>query len=181
MNYEISIDECLDHKIFYSHMPENYGEYGVSGLCIIDENYNNENVSIRYNDINFRCKGAFSEFDNVICNKQHIYIRHKNVKSMFFLGFNEFGNYEDDIIILDNSKNEIRKKIFFYGFNQLLDTLYSIEMNDYCNIAVNTLANEYMNVSIYGFELKLEGQDVEEIILPDNPEMHIMAISLIEE
>lgn len=178
MNYEINISESFDHKILYSQMPEDENEHGVAGLCIINDNYNKDNVKFNYNDLCFVCNGASADVDNIVCNNQHIYIKHKNIKSIFFLGFNEFGNYEDELIIVDDSNNKIKKKIFFYGFNQILDALYSVEMNDCCNIAVSTLANNYLNVNIYAFELKLEGTNVEEIILPDNPEMHIMAVSV---
>ena len=178
MNYEISLSEHFNHKILYNSIPEDTNEHGVSGLCILDECYNKKSVSINYNDINFLCNGALAEADNIICNKQHIHIGYKNVNSMLFLGFNEFGNYEDDIAIISDCNSRIRKKIFFYGFNQILDTLYSVEMNDNCNVAVNTLANGYLNVNLYVYELKLDGINVEEIVLSDNPEMHIMAVAV---
>lgn len=176
--HSINIDRLLDHKILFDSLPEDGEEHGVSGICINDGSLSGEKLNRECGGVPFEFCGTAKENDNLICAYQHIEIGLNNVKKVAFLGFNEFGNYGDRLTVIGKDGSMHSEQLFFYGINQSIETLYSSEMNELCSEAVKTTANGYLDVSLYKYELPLEGFDIEEIVLPDNIEMHIMAVSV---
>lgn len=175
----INIGSLLNHKLLFNHIPEDDDEHGVSGICISDVAFFGEKINMECGGVPFEFCGSSSSKDNLICSNEHIKIELDNVKKIVFLGFNEFGNYGDKLTVVEKNKRTHIKQIFFYGLNQSVETLYSSEMNEYCSEAVKTTANEYLAVNFYKCEIPIDGLDIEEIILPDNIEMHILAVSVL--
>lgn len=176
--HSINIDKLLEHKIFYDSIPEDGEEHGVSGICISDEAFFGEKLNREFGDVPFEFRGTSSERDNLICACQHIEIGIENVRKLAFLGFNEFGNYRDMLTVVGKDGSIHSEQLFFYGLNQSIETLYASEKNELCSEAVKTIANEYLEVTLYKFEIQFESFDIKEIFLPDNIEMHIMAVSV---
>lgn len=180
MNFRnLNLEELLDHKIFYTTFLDDEEEHGVSGICVCDSIFVKERMDELYNGNPFVFAGSENKVDNLICSSQHISVNLDNVKKIVFLGFNEFGNYRDYFTIIDSRENISRKEIFFYGLTQNIDTLYYSEKHDSCKMALHTIANGYLAVYFYTYEVELYGCSIREIILPNNMEMHIMAITVV--
>lgn len=176
--HSINIDSLLDHKILFDTLQEDGEEHGVSGICIIDGAFSDESLNRECGGVPFEFRGSESGNDNFICARQHIGIGLDNVKKIAFLGFNEFGNYGDRFTVVGKNGSIRSEELFFYGLNQSVETLYTSEMSELCSEAVKTTANDYLDVNLYKCEVPVEGFDIDEIVLPDNIEMHIMAVSV---
>lgn len=173
----IDIDSMLNHKLFYDYDTCYEEDYGILGMGIKDERYLFEKKVVRMRDVDFLVHGELSRYDNIICNGQEIAIHNNGYSRMVFLGFNEFGNYEDVFRLIDISKNIIERKVFFNGFTQVIEGLYECELDSRCTVADTLLANGYISVNIYISEIEIS-RDIIKLILPVNPELHILAISL---
>lgn len=174
----IDISNLFNHKIFYDYYEDHDEErFGIIGMGIHDDRYLFKSEIKVFNGINFIIKGELSKYDNLICDGQEIAINN-NYSKMFILGFNEFGNYADTFEFIDVDNNITKRNVFFNGFNQVIEGLYENETNQYCKIADSFKANGYIATNIYMSKIDISLSD-RSVIVPVNPELHIMAITLI--
>ena len=175
----INLSEIYNHKIFYDFNREYDDDYhGVIGMGIRDPRYKFNSKKCKFEGVEFYLNGEDAARDNLICQGQHIDLEKAGYSKVFILGFNELGNYSDKLLFLTKDY-EIsgEDRLFLNGFNQIVEGLYESELDNRCNIADSFLANDYIVVNIYISEIVMP-DDTTVIVLPNNPEMHILAISV---
>jgi len=132
----------------------------------------------KYDGVEFYLNGEESAHDNLICQGQYIDLGKAGYSKLFIIGFNELGNYSDKLLFLNENHTKIgEERLFLNGFNQIVEGLYDSELDSRCNIADSFLANDYIVVNVYISEIDIPF-DTTLIVLPNNPEMHVLAITV---
>ena len=122
------------------------------------------------------------EYDNIQCEAQKIKIHLKQASKIFFLGFCECGDI-GETIRLDYSINEIvENKLFFYDWLVTnLDERWDYDVwNQNCSpyLEAHVSTNKRRRIYQYECPLKVFDKDLDSIILPYNPLLHILAITV---
>lgn len=138
---------------------------------------NNYGVSLCNNEIAFKC---FFEnlYDNIICNGQIINLDVKGkVISIEMLVCAEWGGCEDSIKIISNLGFEYNKKIVAYDISEV--NINNVLVIGKSKNLDGSIVNEQVGVThnriILDKEIHLKA-----IRLPVNPNMHIVAISILQ-
>lgn len=171
----IDISKSCNNKgfIFKNDVVEDCDLTGVGEYIELD----NYDVSLLHNEIVFKC--LFKNiFDNIICNGQVINLDViDNVFSIEILVCAEWGGCEDSINIIDCSGYEFNKKI-------VANDISEVDLNNVLVIGKSknmdgSMVNERVGVTHNSIILDEEIQ-LKSIRLPVNPNMHILAISILQ-
>ena len=171
----IDISKSCNNKgfIFKNDVVENCDLTGVGEYIEL----NNYEASLLHNEVVFKCLFK-NVFDNIICNGQIIDLDViDDVFSIEILLCAEWGGCEDSINLIDCSGYEFNKKI-------VANDISEVDLNNVLVIGKSknmdgSIVNEKVGVThnsiILDEEIKLKS-----IRLPVNPNMHILAISILK-
>lgn len=172
----------MKHKMLFHNATDLMGHHenqGVLGIGIVDQRFHFECSEKYIHKIRYRLFGCDSQYDNVICNEQRIQISlNQKIRYVSFLGMNECGVYYDQIQFITEQNETIIKPILFYQFSENLDSLYQCDMSKDCQVALCAKTNGFYKAKYY-YNKILVNENIKEIILPENAEMHIAAITAI--
>ena len=122
------------------------------------------------------------EYDNMQCEGQEIIIEQQGISKIIFLGLCACGDIGDAMQINILNKKTVEKKLFFYDWIVTnLDERWEYDIwNDACHMVLEAHVSANKKRRIYQYECMLERteQNVNSIIFPYNPLLHILAITL---
>jgi hypothetical protein len=180
--YTIDISNYFNHKMMFDPGKEIDicdDKEGVMGIGVFDKRLQFEQADKIIKGIRYKLNGSKSRYDNLISNRQEIdiNIKTKKIKEISILGFNEFGSYRDDIILVSGNER-IKKSILFYQLSENIESLYECDKSDRCNIAFSAKSNGFAKIHYYYTIVHVDSH-LDRIILPNNIEMHIAAITAV--
>jgi len=121
--YTIDISNYFNHKMMFDPGKEIDicdDKEGVMGIGVFDKRFQFEQADKIIKGIRYKLNGSKSRYDNLISNRQEIdiNIKTKKIKEISILGFNEFGSYRDDIILVSGNE-ELRNRFYFINYQRI--------------------------------------------------------------
>lgn len=178
----IDIKQYMNHKITKRNNfceSREKGQYGIANMVIEDEQFDFEEKIFTIANIEYLIYGNKSNVDNFISSGQKIKIEQLGIiEKIEIIGFNEFGNYVDNIELIDENHNHTKKKIQFYPIIENVESMYEWEMSVDCSVFLRTTIGGFMQANIYRYEIESQ-QELSEIVFPESEELHILAISIV--
>ncbi len=117
--------------------------------------------------------------DNIACERQTIEIETIMAKKICLLGFCEYGAVHD-LLELNCEDEPIKKEFVLKTFHTFdFQALNYTEQNAKCKLALKLPASDGQKRNIYYYVIELDSiKRINTIILPNNPALHILAITL---
>lgn len=177
----IDLSKLYNHTIFENYYFENhlcteYWKYNVCGVHIVSSvndisNINVDNYLFRHFDNPLH--------DNIACEGQTIEIETIMAKKICLLGFCEYGAV-NDLLELNCEDEPIKKEFVLKTFHTFdFQALNYTEQNAKCKLALKLPASDGQKRNIYYYVIELDSvKRISTIILPNNPALHILAITM---
>lgn len=150
---------------------------GVAKKWITDSRLEVEKLDKYYRKMKFHMLGYKAEFDNIICEQQVIPISENNVNQIAFLGFCGYHSYNEKIEFVTNEGCKKSERVHFYHITECIETLYDSEKSSNCFVWLSLKSNVKLRIKYYKVICSLPPNTCK-IILPDNQDMHIAAITV---
>ncbi|RCX20094.1 hypothetical protein DFR58_102163 [Anaerobacterium chartisolvens] len=189
---------CMDLKSYFNHkliaedncsdmVKSRFDSYGISEpgrkerVLYSPRSLPNSLEHIKPNNILFIFPdSSIDKYDNISCEGEVIYTPDLMCTSVCFLGLSDTSNLKDKVrlIFSDGSSGEI--EILFYKWLQG-ENLYITDIkNEDCKIALKSIKDNASIGYIYSYEAKVpeDGKRLSCIVLPINPCLHILSITL---
>lgn len=179
--YPLKLEEYLDHKMLVSDLGAvSVGNCGVMGFACCDERFGCGRKERYVKKIRFCMYGADDRYDNVVCRGQEIGFERNRFSSLAVIGFTEIGSYSETVRCLrpDGSHKDV--SVHFYHMFENPEMLYELDYSERCNVAYKLKTNTYGMIN-YFISIADINDELTGIVLPDNDEIHISAITLIKQ
>lgn len=184
----VNIDNYFNNRVVYD--PNKRDEIvGIDGDAYIDKTFPKMNA-ISKTDDNVPIHFAKTEKgDNIIAQNQTIEIKQGTYTKAYFFGFMHWGAKYDYVKFRFSNGCEIKKKVWFYDWNnpadeaidsgRLIDGFDRVKKICKC-VGISKYGLGVKGaVYVYSYDVDLpRNAELIEIILPDNMFMHIFAITL---
>ena len=184
MFYQVGLSQIFNHKIVYNDEDfqrcRNFSpKVGTQYGHFTEKNFPKEDFEAH--GVVFKAPIiGIDQFDNIACEGQIISIPPQKVSKIYSVGFCEIGRFTENIACLNDKKIVSNSKVFFYQFGILGNTIrtYDIQSNN-CKIAL-TDKKTVEDAWLYYYEsLEIKtNSEIDALVLPDNPFLHIMALTL---
>lgn len=150
---------------------------GIAKRWVIDKRFDFESQDKYYNKMKFRLIGGRGKYDNISCQNQEIDLPCADKKNIAILGFCGYHTYKEKFKFITNSGECIIQRMQLYHYMECMDSLYDSEKDDDCTRWITAKLNIYASMKYYKTSHALP-ENTCKLILPDNPDMHIAAITL---
>ena len=177
----LDIEKYMNHKMIfheYEEIDRSSEEKGVMGIYALSANYDFEKKVKYFKEGGARINGAKASYDNIRCSGQTIKLPDEKYTKIILIGFHETGSYPDTIKLVDAQGIETEKSVMMYHMLENLDMLYECDLDENSRIAYSLETNAMVKMHYYVATIELD-KKYQKIILQDNEEAHIAAISLI--
>jgi len=154
------------------------GDFIENGELICADSLVNEKF-IELDDMKFMLPQIIPDkYDNISCCSNSVKISYNNsVDNIMLLGFSEWGNYTEDIIVKYRDYNDERISV---SFNNLTFLPKHSEKIIWEGKKVHVNKKIYNKACLFGIcRTPKINEPITEIILPDCPNMHILAITIV--
>lgn len=178
----LELSEHMNHKMLfddYVDMDMSSDSEGVMGLYAVDKKMSFANKTKYFTDGGARILGTKAKTDNIRCLGQVIDLPDVDYKKMLLVGFHETGSYYDSIKLVDDKGKIVEKKIMLYQMLENLDLLYECDLDEKSRIAYSVETNAMIKMHYYVASVDIDNK-YRKLILQDNEEAHIAAISLMK-
>lgn len=120
------------------------------------------------------------KFDNITCEEQKIYYQKGRYKQIHYLGLSGFYHFEENLKV--SFLDEIFEKCTMYlmRWNESIGYKYEIKDNNTCVSVLSSTIDHDRSMNIFYNKCPIKNKDKEtkNMILPYNPDMHILSITL---
>lgn len=177
----LDLEKYMNHKMIfhkYEEIDRSSEEKGVMGIYALSANYNFEKKVKYFKECGARINGAKNSYDNLRCSGQEIRLPDKSYQKIILIGFHETGSYSDTVKLIDEQGIETEKSIMMYHILENLDMLYECDLDENSRIAYSLDTNAMVKMHYYAVTIEVDKR-YQKIILQDNDEAHIAAMSLI--
>ena len=183
MYISIDLSECFNHKVIID--PEEYAQCKATldNIIMYDmftlNNFPQSDYEVR--GISFKRQLiTYNKYDNISCENQKIKIPRRKYNRVHYVGFCEIGRFREKIILLSAKRKVAECDVFFYQWSIGGNTVRTFDIKDeHCMIAF-TDEKEKQNDWLYYYFSTIDNDscEIDEILLPDNPFVHIVAMTL---
>lgn len=146
-------------------------------LSVCDSRFHFESRVKKFSNVPFQMFGIEAKLDNLICDGQEIIMPVFSAQKLYILGFAEYSNFKEKLILRDVDITEKKVNFTIYGISQNMETLYESELDCNTMIAFQSRGkfSQRMKYSIASIAIE---KPIKSVILPRNSEIHIAAITL---
>jgi len=177
--YPLDLEGYLDHKMLVSDPGAISGDCGVMGFAGCDKRFAGGRKDRYIKKIRFSMYGAEDRYDNVVCRGQKIEFERNTFSRIAIIGFSEIGSYCETVRCLEPEGKYKDISVHFYHMFENLEMLYELDYCESCDVAYELKTNSYGMINYFISEADVDGE-LTGIVLPDNDEIHISAITLIK-
>lgn len=184
----VNMDNICNHKIFFNNEHVLTNEegfrnnlkdetYGVANRWIDDKRFYYGAFDRYYKKMKFHINGSESDYDNVICENQEITIENGNFTKLSILGFCGYHSYKEKFKFIFDSGEVLEQRIHMYHLMESFSSLYDCEMDERCEMWMQVKLNTNDRAKIFRTNCEI-ANGLKRIKLPNNPDMHIISITL---
>ena len=179
----ISLRDKFNHRLFYSCIPPLDKEFGIDNVFLLNEDATDIVYLLGQNKNLDVASKEKKQYDNIVCNSQHIKIGLK-INKIHFGGFACWGDNCEVIKIIFEDGTESWFEATFIDWSYPFDPCYKnnslIKENLIKDLCVFLSSGEQKRlVYFHDCICKInEEKIIREIVLPDNMFIHIFAIAV---
>lgn len=172
--YPIKIHDYMNDKLIHDSTGQDLDSDGI-----FDKRFDFEMKEKRFQNVRFQINGGLAEYDNVVCEGQKIELPKGEYTFLEVLGCTEYSTYSEQICFQMEDESVQKAGITLYAISENIDTLYECELDSRTRIAFHAKGKYAQKMKYYISRIEVpKGSKL--FILPDNPEMHIAACTLIQ-
>ena len=181
MSYKLDLSKIYNHIIYKNTQSEETISqthsylHGVNKIHIVEEKV----INFRCFNVDFNLDSGNSQFDNISCDGDILYVNNHTCKIICFLGFSEMGTICDNVT-LSTSQENIKVPLVLKTFHtNNFKGIDDVGINSNCKIALSCLGDDMQKHYIYFWETDINTENpIIKIQLPVNRTLHILAITL---
>jgi hypothetical protein len=115
--------------------------------------------------------------DNLLCEGQEVPMPVFSARKLMLLGFAEYSSFVENLLLRYADGTEKVTSFTLYGISENLETLYESELDSNTTTAFQARGKFSQRVKYYICTIALE-KPLESVVLPQNSEIHIAAMTL---
>lgn len=184
MNVFVNLNHYYNHAVFYNHSFEDsqgndYDDiYRIAGVSLVGQP---SDLNVDVYNCPFRCgNNVYNNFDNVVCEGQTVDVDFDRANRLCILGFCDYGTVRDTLTIttlmMKIKCDFILKTFHTFDYQAINDS----EENEKCKLARKLRGSDGQKRNIYFWEINMPHEIIGpgKIVLPFNPSLHILAMTL---
>ena len=190
MFYMIDLNEHMNHKMIFTDDEFNecnvlFDDFGLSMDChrhfcqksfFVNKTFSCGEVCFKSPPVDVK------KYDNISCNGQKIQLRAEAYHTVHYIGYCDVGRFREPVTFYRQDITAGNSDLFFYDWGIKGNTIREYDIkNDSCRIAF-TDEKEYEKDYLFIYSTPIDALTKEPLfdalLLPQNPFMHIFAITL---
>lgn len=178
----LDLKQHMNHKMIFNEYVDvalASESEGVMGIYVLSPKFDFNSKKKYLSEGGVWILGALESKDNIRCEGQVIQLPDVDFKQIILVGFHETGSYPDIIKLVDENSCETEVKVMMYQMLENLDMLYECDLDSSSRIAYSADTNAMLKIHYFVTVIDITHK-YRQLILQENEEAHIAAISLVK-